>query len=94
MNTMRSQDPVAVEPASLSLGKEAAESKQRRATLVDAYGRRGSLRPRKPSAATVRAMEKALDDPVTVVQVTELSEADRRLAEMGYAQVCLGPLYE
>jgi len=56
----------------------------RRSSAGEDYGQRAdALRDRRRSA-----VEKTTDDPVAVLQVDELSEADRRLAEMGYVQVC------
>ena len=43
---------------------------------------------RKPSVFRDRKLS-VVDPKAAVVEAAELSEADRRLAEMGYVQVCL-----
>lgn len=66
-----------------------ADVERRRSSENAAYARWPSQGRRK-SSVTYRALEKAMGDPVTVVEGADLSDADRRLAEMGYIQVCAG----
>ena len=66
-----------------------ADVEQRRSSANAEYARRAS-QDRRKSSVTYRALEKAMEDPVTIVEGADLSDADRRLAEMGYIQVCAG----
>ena len=66
-----------------------ADAERRRSSANAAYARWVS-RGRLKSPVTYRALEKAMEDPVTVVEGAGLSDADRRLAELGYIQVCAG----
>jgi hypothetical protein len=42
---------------------------------------------RRKSSAQQQALEKALESPLAQIEASELSEADRKLAELGYVQV-------
>ena len=46
-----------------------------------------TIRDRRKSSAQVKAAEKALEQQVIAVDASELSEEDRKLAELGYIQV-------
>ena len=61
----------------------------RKSSAAHAHAQR--LRTDKASrqgSATAAALEKALNDHVDLLQGDQLSDADRRLAELGYVQVC------
>ncbi|KAI9661002.1 MAG: hypothetical protein M1821_009329 [Bathelium mastoideum] len=45
------------------------------------------VKNRRKSSAQVKALERALEKPVEPVEASELSEEDRKLAELGYIQV-------
>ena len=49
--------------------------------------RLGGVQSHRKSSAGVMAVEKAMKDRVDIVQSTEVNEADRKLAELGYVQV-------
>lgn len=54
----------------------------------EAYGRRLSAIKQNPkSGVSAEAVERAASDNVEFVDVAEVDESDRRLAEMGYTQV-------
>lgn len=57
---------------------------ERKHSAADAYAER--FQHRKSSAGVV-ALEKALNDKVDLVDAGDLSDADRKLAELGYVQV-------
>ena len=45
------------------------------------------MKNRRKSSVQVKALEKALEQPVAAVEASDLSEEDRKLAELGYVQV-------
>lgn len=65
------------------------QSSERRAPAVDVYaGRSKVMNARRPSSAPAEALEKAMQEKVAVIEASDLIAADRRLAELGYVQVC------
>ena len=68
----------------------------RRTSLVDErYAQRlQSMNDRRKSSVNQAALERVLAAKVAMVEGKELSEEDRRLAEMGYAQVHHLPLQQ
>ena len=59
----------------------------KRASVSEAYASRLEAAKERRHSSTVGALQKAMDDKVNVVQVEELSDEDKKLAEMGYVQV-------
>ena len=60
---------------------------EKRGSVSHAYNRRLAAAKENRHASTVSALQRAMDEGVNVLQAEELSEEDKRLAEMGYVQV-------
>lgn len=60
---------------------------QRRSSLIETE-RLGAMKERRKSSVHQYALERATQDRKDVLEATELSAEDRRLAELGYKQVC------
>ena len=45
------------------------------------------IKNRRKSSTQVKALEKALENPIAAVEISELSDEDRKLAQLGYIQV-------
>lgn len=46
-----------------------------------------AIKNRRKSSAQVKALERASEKPVAVIEASEVSEEDRKLGELGYVQV-------
>lgn len=67
---------------------------RRKSSVGEDYAKRlQSMKNRRKSSANQVALERALEAKVAMVEGKELSEADRKLAEMGYQQVQCVPVY-
>ena len=53
-----------------------------------------SMKDRRKSSVNQAALDRALEAKVAMIEGKELTEEDRRLAEMGYQQVYHVPLHQ
>lgn len=60
---------------------------RRKSSLVEAE-RLETMKGRRKSSVHQQALERATQAQLAVVEMAELSAADRKLAELGYKQVC------
>lgn len=60
-----------------------------KASVPEVYAARIEAAKDRGHSSTIHALQRAMEDKVNVVQAKELSEADKKLAEMGYVQVCV-----
>jgi hypothetical protein len=67
---------------------------RRKSSVGEPYAKRlQSMKDRRKSSVNQAALDRALEAKVAMVEGRELSEADRKLAEMGYQQVYHVPLH-
>lgn len=60
---------------------------RRRSSLIETE-RLGAMKDRRKSSVHQHALERAIQDQKAIVEAGELSAEDRKLAELGYKQVC------
>jgi hypothetical protein len=66
---------------------------RRMSSIAAEASRLQSMKNRRKSSVNQAALERALEAKVAMVEGHELSDEDRKLAEMGYEQVRIASLY-